>query len=367
MEDFSKYGLDLHCTMILEEYVEARPVFEEMQQVLEKILHEKIKEQGIYVNAIETRIKTLESLAGKLERKGNKYDNLMSLTDIVGARIITFYTDEVDKIAALVDKVFEIDWQNSVDKRKIYDLRSFGYTSLHYICRIPKSLYFNPEHPEINEYRFELQMRTALQHVWATMDHDTGYKSGVEIPREYLRNMSRLAGMLELIDEQFSAIRTGINDYRRQVQALVSDGHFEEVSLDGDTFRSYLQLKPFDKLVKRIAKLNQAEVHETNVMPYLSVMLTLGFKTLADVDNLVKEYSEDAYELAAYQIATTDIDIISSAIGIQDLLVVYVLENGGGVLGLEMLFEIVNGPSDYNRKRAQTIMDSAANLKFMNK
>lgn len=367
MEDLSKYGLDLHCTMILEEYVAAKPAFEDMQKALDRILREKIDEQGIYVNAIETRIKALDSLVGKLERKGNKYESLRSLTDILGARIITFYTDEVDKIAALVDRVFEIDWKNSVDKRKMYDLNSFGYTSLHYICRIPESLYSNPEFPEINEFRFELQMRTALQHVWATMDHDTGYKSGVEIPREYLRNMSRLAGMLELIDEQFSAIRTGINDYRRQVQALVSNGHFEEVSLDGDTFRSYLKLKPFDKLVKRIAKLNQAEVHESSVMPYLSVMLTLGFKTLADVDNLIKNYSEDAYELAAYQIATTDIDIISSVIGIQDLLVVYVLENGGGVLGLEMLFENVNGHSDYNRKRAQAIVDAAANLKFMNR
>lgn len=363
----SKYGLDLHCSMILEQYRDAVPVFRKMQEVVDDALRDRISEQGIYVNAIETRIKTEKSLAGKLEIKGNKYGSLSDLTDILGARVITFYTDEVDKIAALADKIFDVDWQNSVDKRKMYDLHSFGYTSLHYICRIPKSLYFNPEHPEINEYRFELQMRTALQHVWATMDHDTGYKSGVEIPHEYLRNMSRLAGMLELADEQFSAIRTGINDYRRKVQSLVADGRFEDVSLDGDTYRSYLKLNPFDKLVKKIAKLNQAEIHESSMMPYLSALIAIGFKTLADLDNLVRNYSDDAYELAAYQIANTDIDIINSTVGIQDLLVVYVLENGGGVLGLEMLFEKINGPSEYNRKRAQNIVDSAVNLKFMNR
>lgn len=366
MEDISRYGLDLHCTMILEQYCDAVPVYRRMQEIVDKAIHDAVKEQGIYVNAIETRIKTLDSLAGKLERKGGKYESLNDLTDILGARVITFYTDEVDKIAVLADKVFSVDWQNSVDKRKAYDLHSFGYTSLHYICRIPERLYHDPEHPEINQYRFELQMRTALQHVWATMDHDTGYKSGVEIPHEYMRNMSRLAGMLELVDEQFSAIRTGINDYRRKVQSLVSDGHFEQVALDGDTFRSYLKLNPFDKLVKKIAKLNQAEIHESSMMPYLSAMVALGFKTLADVDNLIRDYSEAAYELAAYQIATTDIDIINSTVGIQDLLVVYVLKQGGGVLGLEMLFEKINGPSEYNRKRAQSIIDSACNLKFMN-
>ena len=36
MEDFAKYGLDQHCIMILEEYVEARPAFEQMQKVMKQ-------------------------------------------------------------------------------------------------------------------------------------------------------------------------------------------------------------------------------------------------------------------------------------------------------------------------------------------
>lgn len=368
MEDsVEKYGLDLHCTMMLEEYRATMPVFEKMKEIVCTELNNSIQAGGLYITAMESRIKTEKSLAGKLELKGSKYTSLTDITDILGARVITFYSDEVDKIAAMVERLFDIDWANSVDKRKMHELDSFGYNSLHYICRIPKSMYSDPAYPELNDYRFELQMRSAMQHVWATMYHDTGYKSGVEVPKEYLRNLNRLAGMLELADEQFCLIRTNINDYRRQVQSLVSSGRFEEVSLNGDTFRSYLQLHPFDKLNKRIAAINQAEIHEATVIPYLAALKALNFTTLGDVEKLIRDFSDDAYELAVYQLANTDLDIISSTVAIQDLIVVYVLEHDGGQLGLTHIFDVISGPSPYNKSRAERIVQATSNLKFMNK
>lgn len=198
MTDLQSYGLDLHCTMILEEYRERQPIMKKMATIVNTILKDCLKENNIIVNSVEGRIKTEDSLAGKLARKGAKYNTIDDITDILGARVISYYTDEVDKIAALVEKKFTIDWDNSVDKRKMHSLDSFGYSSLHYICSIPKDLYFDENIPELNTIRFELQMCTVLQHVWATMHHDTGYKSGLEIPQEYLRTLSRLAGMLEL-------------------------------------------------------------------------------------------------------------------------------------------------------------------------
>jgi hypothetical protein len=197
------------------------------------------------------------------------------------------------------------------------------------------------------------------------MNHDTGYKSGVEVPKEYLRNMNRLAGMLELIDEQFSRIRTDINDYRRKVQSLVASGHLEDVPLDGDSYRSYLKLLPFDKLNRRIASVNQAEIQEVTLMPYLPVLRALGFQTLGDVDHLIRDYSEAAYQIACYQISVTDLDILSSSVGPQNLCIAYLLKQGSGRAGIRLMLDTLNGPSESNDMMAEYIVEQAQDLSFM--
>ena len=362
MED---YGLDLHCRMILEEYRQMKTVLCKMRDRVLELIRADIAAKGLMVTATEARVKEERSLAGKLELKGAKYAMAEDITDLLGVRVITFYSDDVDKIAAMVENLFVIDRENSVDKRKMHQLDSFGYNSLHYICRIPASLWTDPECPEVNEIPFEIQIRTALQHVWATLYHDSGYKSCVEIPVSYLRDMNRLAGMLELVDEQFCRIRTGINDYRRRVQSLVADGCLDEVALDGDTFRSYLAMQPFDTLNRRIAALNQAEIQEVSLQRFLPVFRALGMKTLGDVDRMVRECHEDAYRLAAYQLGVTDIDIIASTVAPQNLCLIYVLRQGGGRAGLKFVFDTLNGESAGNRALADLIYDQAEELKLI--
>ena len=355
-------NLDLHSEMILDEYREKRPLFEKLQAVVDDEIRRIVTDNHLYVTAMESRIKKEKSLAGKLELKGHKYATLSDITDILGCRIITFYTEEVDKIAALIEKNFEVDWDNSVDKRRLLDLDRFGYMSLHYICRLPLE---RCEDPEMHEYRFEVQMRTALQHVWATINHDLGYKTDIEIPREHLRNMNRIAGMLELADEQFSRIRMEITDYRRQVQALVADGDFDRVPLDGDTFRSYLELDPFHKLADRIASINQAEIYRDNLMPYLQVLLRMGFKTLGDLERLLHDYSDDAYQLALHQISGTDLDIMALSVTLQNLCCVYALLKGAGVNGLEYIFNSLGGNKEANRSRAERIYNQAQKINIV--
>ncbi len=357
--------LDMHCEMILDEYRERLPLFEQIKNLVLEKLRTCFKENNVVVAGLEARIKTEKSLAGKLELKGYKYRTVDDITDIVGVRIITFFSDDVDIVSALVEKMFEIDWANSVDKRKMLEIDRFGYMSLHYICRLPQSMCTDPAAPELNQVRFEIQMRSTLQHVWANMQHDMGYKTDVEIPAEYQRNMSRLAGMLELADEQFSRIRREITDYRRNVQSLVASGNFDEVHLNGDTFRSYCELKPFQRLANKIAAINQAEMYEDSMMPYYNVLMHMGMKTIGDVERMRVDCSDGAYQLALIQLAGTGLDIVAYSVALQNLCIVQILKQGFGQAGLERLFIALYGETAYNTQRAARIFEQAKKINLI--
>ena len=366
--------LDPHGEALLQQFRDLLPTLQHIADEASGLLRKALDEQGIYVTGIECRVKTEKSLIGKLELKGAKYKTIEDITDLVGLRVITFYTDEVDKVAVIAKRIFDIDWQESVDKRKQHELHSFGYNSLHYICRLKDTNSqtapaegANGQTAPAARLRFELQMRTALQHVWSTIEHDTGYKGAVKIPREYERQFSRLAGMMELIDDEFSRLRTAITDYRRQMLSLVKSGRLDDVPLSRDSFRHFLELQPFDRLNRRIAAVNQAEIFPVSLMLYLRVLESLGLETLGDVQRFIDENSDDAYQLALSQLAVTDLDILSSSTALQYLCLVYVLKHGGGHDELTRLYDLINGENDTNSMLADVILGQAKTLPFMQK
>ncbi len=346
--------LSPHGEELMAQFREQLPQLRQLSQQVYDQLRQVFREQSIELNTIEYRVKTESSLAGKLERKGDKYRTLADVTDLVGLRIITFYTDDVDKVAAIVKRLFVVDWGNSVDKRKLHQLDSFGYNSLHYICRLKEG--------PLSHIPFELQMRTALQHVWSAIEHDIGYKGAVKLPPEYRRQFSRLAGMLELADDEFSRLRTTMSDYRRQVQALVKSGQLDEVPLSTDSFRSYLELHPFERLNQRIAATNQAELFPASLMLFLPILEHFGLETLGDVQRFIDDNAEDAYQLALLQLAVTDLDILSESVGLQNLCLVHALKEGGGEKELTFIFDKINGKNAANALLAGAIMRQAASL-----
>ena len=126
--------MNLKDRLIIEEYRREKDNFIKLDATVYEKLCALVKETGIQTLSIEHRIKSESSLAGKLVKSGDWYQKFEDLTDILGARVICFFNDEVDKLGGMIEKNFTVDWKNSSDKRALIKANTFGYLSLHYIC-----------------------------------------------------------------------------------------------------------------------------------------------------------------------------------------------------------------------------------------
>lgn len=355
--------MDSHSQLLLDEFKENLEAYHKLNEIVVAILKEKYsKRKDITIDMIESRVKTEKSLVGKLERKGLKYKSIFDLTDLLGLRIITFYNDDIDKVSLEIEKLFDVDWDNSIDKRKTLNIDSFGYASVHYICRLPKSLYFDENMPVLNEIRFEIQIRTILQHAWAQIEHDRGYKTDIDIPQTIIRKIYRLAGLLELADEAFLDFKNEVDNYRDKLKVLLQGKKFEDILLDIDSYESYVETRPFDEQIEKVKNLFKVDIEEVSPRPYYDIFKLLGLKTLQDIEDARINYSEETYRLMSSQLEGFDLDIISSNVFIQNLCMIIAYKKG---YGREMMVQILNkiyGVNPRHEKMATRLFDKCQNI-----
>ena len=157
-------------------------------------------------------------------------------------------------------------------------------------------------------------------------------------------------------DDEFVRIRDGLDRYRHDANVLIEHGRLDEVALDGDTWNAWLETHPFDELNERIAKINDSEIYDVDMLGYLPAFEMLEFSTIGDLKRMVDEDSERAFDLAERQLGGTGLDIVSSTVGLQNLCVAHALKMGMGEVGLRLLFESLGTSSHYAARRAQSVL-----------
>lgn len=309
---------------IIGEYESRKEEFCRLEDYVVQKIRDILKADHIMIMALEHRVKTLDSLTGKLEKKDGKYHKLGDITDILGIRIICYFADDVDVISALISKSFRVDWDNSVDKRAKLNPTVFGYLSVHYICQLFEQI---PGQEKLSEIKFEIQIRSTLQHVWAEIEHDLGYKSEFAIPQKIRRDFSRVAGLLEIADEKFVSIRDGLDNYSEEVRRMICDDEVAEIMIDLISLTEYVRHnKRMRHFLNEIAKIGNAEISDISPEAYLKQLSWLGKVTLGDVSAMLDRNFERAIGLAQKALEDTDIDIISSNVGLRYLCQAELLE-----------------------------------------
>ena len=309
---------------IVEEYSASRGSYEGCLDYVENTVESIIKSQSINVHEIIGRVKTVESLQGKVKRKN--YSNLAEITDLCGIRIITYFSDDVDRIAELISQEFEVDVENTIDKRKSEDPTKFGYVSLHYVVSLKEENSSSILYRKFENIKLEIQIRTVMQHAWAEIEHDLGYKSKEDIPDQYRRQFSRLAGLIELADENFLQLKNNINNYEKEVREKLPTSK-EELPIDSSTLMTYVTKDPnYIKLLDESKPLDVPIDFNIN-SSYLSTVVQrakrLGLKTIGDIDELLEKYKDiflRVWEIEMDIVHYTDISALAPLLHITSVL-----------------------------------------------
>lgn len=160
------------------------------------------------IESIKSRVKSIESLLNKLDKKGlplSVESIEENIWDVAGVRVICSFQDE---IYLLADCLLQQDDIKLIQvKDYIKNPKPNGYRSLHLIVEIPIFL-----QNEKRNMKVEVQLRTIAMDFWASLEHKLRYKK--DLTEEQLKilanEMEECARISYNLDVRMQNVRNDI-------------------------------------------------------------------------------------------------------------------------------------------------------------
>ncbi|MBQ8349746.1 MAG: GTP pyrophosphokinase family protein [Ruminococcus sp.] len=167
-----------------------------------------VKFQRNPIHNIDSRLKSPQSIIGKLQKKGLPLTTdaaQKNLLDIAGIRVTCCY---ISDIYAIVDMLSRRD-DFTIIKQKDYikNPKPSGYRSYHIVVRVPVYLSTHKTYAPV-----EIQIRTIAMDFWASLEHQLKYKASADITPEISEELRMCAERIAETDIQMQKIFMEIND-----------------------------------------------------------------------------------------------------------------------------------------------------------
>ncbi len=178
---------------------------------LEILIHSFEQKHGYMpVEHIKSRIKSIQSIERKLEKKGYPFtkENIEKhVSDIIGFRIVVSFISDVYDIVSLITHSPNIILKERKDY--ITTPKESGYSSYHLIVLVPIYLENVIEYVEA-----EIQVRTVAMDFWASLDHKIRYKFKEGIPEEVKKEMESYAKDIQDLDKKMYYMNQIMSKYQ---------------------------------------------------------------------------------------------------------------------------------------------------------
>jgi putative GTP pyrophosphokinase len=179
---------------------------EPLADALQHLLDDLVKGKFPRVDRISARAKSIERFldkAFKVEEGKLKYaDPMNEITDQVGARIVTLYVNDVEKVRQII-----LEYFGAIEELEIKpsEANQFDYEGRHFTLFIPEDVKTNIPKEFCPKF-FELQIKTVFQHAWGEANHDLAYKPKAKPTRDQLRFVAYTAAQAWGADQIFNQL-----------------------------------------------------------------------------------------------------------------------------------------------------------------
>lgn len=296
---------------VVDQYRKQRDDWKAFSLRMNTLLSDLLEFSSIDYHVIESRAKTVDSLSEKVTRAGKAYESLSSVPDLVGIRIVLFDHKGVAEAEALINKEFDVDPSESSNKSEELAPDQFGYLSVHKVVRLSTERSKITEWSRFSEKHAEIQIRTVLQHAWASVSHKLQYKREGEIPAQLRRRLMRLAGLFELADDEFLALRRQDSVIREEIQSDVASRE-KDIPLDLVSIIAFIQNNETVRLIGDEAAKHNRITSDIDAEEFgdqlLYVADKIGCKTITELEdklNYVLPYAERFFNELNYEMLGT--------------------------------------------------------------
>jgi putative GTP pyrophosphokinase len=258
------------------QYERLCPRYEALRDEGVFMLHSEIDNRGIKIHTIESRVKDYQSAIRKIN--SSALHGFGELVDVVGLRVICLFRSDLERVGEIIENLFNVEQK---DDKISESTDSFGYMSVHYVCRFPHS-YNGPRYDKIAGEVFEVQVRTLCMHAWAAVSHYLDYKAEGDIPDELKKGLNALSGLFYVADDQYEKLYNERLKSKRYAKNSTLDELLDS-ELNLDTFSAYIHKKFPDR--------DRSDLNGLSTL--LENLKSFGYNSIGGIDiDLMKGLSE---------------------------------------------------------------------------
>jgi putative GTP pyrophosphokinase len=284
---------------VLSEFDARKNMLESFCIKTKSLIEDSLLDAGFRYQSVQARVKKSDKLRYKYLDEKKNYSKLDDITDQAAIRVITYYEDEVDRVAEVVKKEFTVIPEQSVDKRETEPDR-FGYYALNYVCKYLERRASDVQFKKFANLRFEIQVTSILRHAWSEIEHEW-YDLKEAYPDDIKRRFYRQAALLEIAESEFLNLRNLKTSYKRSVDVQV-ETEVRDLPLDLVSMKSFIKTEPLVfKLDESIASIlgvsaKTDDLRDRVIANRLQAAALAGLVTVQDLRDSIKKHQTAVIE-----------------------------------------------------------------------